>query len=147
MKAKILLLFILIFLQSCEVLEQANIKSNVPYMLKLYTPSENFLNSETQKVEYTFFNNSAKSVKSITIVLFLAPEEDSTELNEYNFELEIQTFVEPHYYIEDFICFTDLFMEVSESSFIFEYFYVSRIIYQDDSEWKDPLGSFMFASL
>ncbi|WP_027727885.1 hypothetical protein [Treponema sp. C6A8] len=135
-------------MQSCTLLKEAEKNDILPYKLKLYTNTETSFNSEETKIEYSFYNNSQKNVKSLTIVFFCNQEEENdTEDKEYNFEFTINVFVEANNYIEDFICLNEAFNEGSEPSILFEYFYVSCIVYEDDSEWNDPFGRYMFSCL
>lgn len=150
MKLKILIFVLLmeiaagILLQSCATFRD-NEKKSAPYELKAQMVIEPSLIYETAGFEFSFLNKSDKTVKALTFVFFLnSDEESSFEVFENLIKLEVNAVVEPQSFVEDCVSL-DLFLyEVPEEPYLLDYLYVSRIVYEDGSEWTDPFGVYLF---
>lgn len=130
-----------IFFSSCSM--NYAFAKNAPYALqaKMVTePSEIY---EAAGLDFTFLNKDSQKVKSITLVFFMYDEEGNPPaIGPNNAELEIFVEVEPGEFVEDCICIDQLLYEIPDEPYQLDYLYVSRILYEDGSEWRDPYGFF-----
>ena len=146
MKFKILVfvlvieIFAGILLHSCVSCGDLGTKT-VPYELKAQMVIEPSSIYDSAGLEYSFYNKSDKAVKSLTFVFFLnGDEESSFEVFENLIELEVSAVVEPQNFIEDCVSLDSFLYEVPEEPYQLDYLYVSRIVYEDGSEWTDSFG-------
>ena len=146
MKLKILIFVLLmeifagIFLQACASCGYFE-KKSAPYELKAQMVIDPSAIYEGAGLEYSFYNKSDKTVKALTFVFFLnSDEEVSFEVFENLIELEVCAFVEPQSFVEDCVSLDSFLYEVPEEPYQLDYLYVSRIVYEDGSEWTDPFG-------
>ena len=95
-----------------------------------------------------FYNNSAQPVSSFTIVFYVFDSDGSSPVKgRNNIVIKIQEEVEA-FSDYDFSLALDKYLAVSQEYeqdldnplYEIEYLYVSRIEYEDGSEWSDPFG-------
>ena len=93
----------------------------------------------------TFKNASQKNIKSFTMVFYVFDEDGASPLyarNNVVLKIDEQIPAETKY---DFSLNIDkFFYENSDGDYETEYLYVSKIAYEDDTEWTDPLGLEIF---
>ena len=88
---------------------------------------------------------SQKNIKSFTMVFYVFDEDGASPLyarNNVVLTIDEQIPAETKY---DFSLNIDkFFYENSDGEYETEYLYVSKIAYEDDTEWTDPLGLEIF---
>ena len=116
---------------------------NAPYALQAKMVTEPSAIYEAAGLDFSFLNKESQKVKSITIVFFMYDEEgNAPSIGPNNAELEIFVDVEAGELVEDCVCIDSLLYEIPEEPYQLDYLYVSRICYEDGSEWRDPYGFF-----
>lgn len=118
-------------------------KQRVPYALtaKMVTESSNVY--EVAGIDFSFLNRSGKAVKSFTMVFFMYDEDGNPPgIGNNGVKLEIQVDVAAGECEEDLISMDRFLYEIPDSPYQLDYLYVSRILYEDGSEWSDPYGMY-----
>lgn len=143
---KIFLKFsILILLSSCSTSLGINAleKRVLPYALtaKMVTEASNVY--ELAGIDFTFLNRGDKAVKSFTMVFFMYDEDGNPPgIGNNGVMLDIVVDVPEGKCEEDLVSLDRFLYEIPDSPYQLDYVYVSRIVYEDGSEWSDPFGMY-----
>lgn len=127
-----------IFIAGCNL--SAEGINKVPYELEgKFLCEENSTEYERGAVNYNFKNLSDKTVKEVYIVFYLFDEESTPLKN----NMIAATCNIPCNEDSDFFIVFDEYLsddvKVNEG-FYLDFMYASKIIYEDGSEWTDPMG-------
>ena len=139
---KILPLFLLV---SCSTSLGINAfeKKSLPYALtaRMVTDASNVY--EVAGIDFTFLNRSDKAVKSFTMVFFMYDEDGNPPaIGNNGVKIEIDVDVAAGECEDDLISLDRFMYEIPDSPYQLDYLYVSRILYEDGSEWSDPFGMY-----
>ena len=135
---KFLWICLVLFMTCCSLCA----KEKTPYVGKgefvLASESSDF---EIAGVNLYFFNKSEKAVVGFTVVFYLFDEDgEPVSTGRSNIALAVQKVIEPMAAFEETISLDKYFVTVPESEYSVDFFYVSKIVYEDGTTWKDPLG-------
>lgn len=140
-KSLVMLGFISLF-SSCQLFGVVRDKlEKIPYQIKGEFVMEESEIYENAGFYFSFYNQSEKNIKEFTVVFYLFDEEGEPPSGaRSNIVLSIETTVEGHEKLEDCISLDKYVYVVPEIPFTVDYLYVSKIMYEDGTEWTDPLG-------
>lgn len=92
-------------------------------------------------LNYWFFNNNDKNIRSFTIVFYLFDEDGNPPVStRSNIVLNQNMFVEGYANISKRIRLDYLFETLPDQEYTLDYMYVSKIEFADGTEWSDPFG-------
>ena len=135
-------IFLALFFSSCALYG----KSSAPYIVKgeMILESENIdeeQNFELGGMNVYFFNKESKPVTEFTIVFTLFDQDgEPISIGRSSIVATIRKTVDP---LTSFNCCLSLdqnLCEVPEEPYTVDYLYVSRIVYEDGSQWTDAFG-------
>lgn len=117
-----------------------------PYLVRGEMVMEDSAIYEIAGLEFSFLNKSNKAVKSFTLVFYFFDEDgNAPAVGSNNVVLEIVGNVGCGRLEEDCISLDKFLYEIPEEPYVLDYMYVSRIVYEDGSEWTDPFGVYAFS--
>lgn len=91
--------------------------------------------------EYTFHNKTEKAVSKIEFTLSLYDIDGEPVFSGDWITMERPVYVKGWEDTEDYFCI-DEFLETEEGNLFTDYFYASKIWYEDGTFWEDPFGRF-----
>ncbi len=116
-------------------------KQNPPYVVSGEMVIEDSRDYENGGFDFSFFNKSDKAVVSFTLVFYLFDEEGNPPLSgKNNITLKIAERVEPLEKLEMCVSIDRYLTYVPSEPFTADFIYVSKIIYEDGTQWSDPYG-------
>ena len=117
----------------------------VPYSITGNILQLSTIENEKYFISGTFQNSSQKDISSFTMVFYVFDEDGASPLyarNNVVMKIDARIPADTKY---DFTLNIDkYFYENSDGDYESEYLYVSKIAYDDGSEWSDPLGLEVF---
>lgn len=114
-----------------------SIRASSPYSLTGEFQSA----AEKTLLSFSLTNNSQKEIKKVEFV-FSAYDQNGEPIFGNDFQTERMSLnILPNETISDFFEISELF-DFLEEDFELDYFYVSKIYYEDGSVFEDPLGRF-----
>ena len=144
-RSVILKILALILLSSCSSNLGINAfeKKSVPYALSAKMVTDASSVYEVAGIDFSFLNRGAKAVKSFTMVFFMYDEDGNPPgIGNNGVKLEVVVDVAAGECEEDLISLDRFLYEIPDSPYQLDYLYVSRILYEDGSEWSDPYGMY-----
>ena len=118
-------------------------KKSIPYALNARMVTEKSSVYELAGVDFIFLNRSDKAVKSFTMVFFMYDEDGNPPaIGNNGVVLEIIVDVGKGECQEDLVSLDRYLYEIPDTEYQLDYLYVSRIVYEDGSEWSDPFGMY-----
>ena len=144
-KSIIIKLLPLIWLSSCSSNIGINAfeKKFVPYALSAKMVTDASSVYEVAGIDFSFLNRECKPVKSFTMVFFMYDEDgNSPGIGNNGVKLEVVVDVAAGEWEEDLISIDRFLYEIPDTPYQLDYLYVSRIVYEDGSEWSDPFGMY-----
>ncbi len=97
--------------------------------------------SDRMAYGYGFKNNSEKSVVKVELVLSLYDSDGEPVFDTDWITVEVPLFTEPGTVTQDQIDLSPYITDLPED-FATDYFYASKIWYQDGTLWQDPYGRY-----
>lgn len=138
---KIGVLICLLCLMSCSLYS----KNQLPYAVSGEMTTEDSSLYELGGINLSFYNKSEKKIKKFVVVFFLFDEDGNSPLvGRNNVVLSITSEIEPEKNFEHCVSLDQFLCEVPEEPYLVDYLYVSEIVYEDGSCWKDPFGMYAF---
>lgn len=140
--SKILLSMIVFFCVGCKSF--GNTKT--PYIIS----GEFVCGDETQGysicgIQLNVFNKSEQEIKNLTVVFYLFDSDgEPVDTGNNNFVLSVDVSIPPKDSNEFCISLDDFMTSMPEEKYFVDYLYLSKISYEDGSEWSDPFGMMMF---
>ena len=137
--------FLLIFLSSCSSNLGINAfeKKSLPYALSARMVTDASSVYEVAGIDFSFLNREKKAVKSFTMIFFMYDEDGNPPgIGNNGIKLEILVDIAAGECEEDLISIDQFLYEIPDIPYQLDYLYVSRILYEDGSEWRDPFGMY-----
>ena len=132
--------FALCSLLCCRTTQVKQVKS-APYAVSVRSTLEHADGIPSPGIAFTFFNAAALTVKSFTIVFFVCNEdEDSLSTDSHCVIVHCDELVEAGEEYQGFVELDEYGAEPPDEPYRIESFYVSMIVYDDGSRWKDRFG-------
>lgn len=136
---------LLILLTSCSSGFSATAfeKKSIPYGISAKMVIEPSNVYEIAGVDFTFLNKADKGVKAFTLMFFMYDEDgDPPGIGNNGVSLEILVDIEKGAREDDIVSLDQFLYEIPDIPYQLDYVYVSRIVYDDGSEWRDPFGMY-----
>lgn len=139
---KIILICLCTFFFGCS----AFAKEKAPYI----AGGDFVLDSETSDfqvagIELYFYNRSDKAVKEFTVVFYLFDEDgEPISTGKSNIVLTVKKEIPAESAFKQSVSLDKYFLVVPDYQYSVEYLYVSSIVYEDGTTWKDPFGMMAF---
>lgn len=113
-----------------------------PYLIKgemvMDSDSEDY---EIAGINLSFKNLEKKTVSELTVVFFMFDEDgEPVSFRKGNMVLTIKKNIASGEYCQFCVSLDKYLTEIPEEPYFIDYLYVSEIVYEDESTWKDPLG-------
>ena len=136
---KLIILSAFFLLSSCKDFSFCDEK--VPYLIKAELDMGESTEFDIAGLNLYFLNRSEKQVSEITIVFYMFDEDgEPASLCRSNIVLSVKENVAAGTSIETCLNLDSFFTYIPEEQYTADYIYVSRIVYEDGSEWKDSFG-------
>ena len=121
-------------------------RESVPYVIdaqmEMSDESESY---EIAGIDLYFFNKDEKPVKELTVVFYLFDGDGEPVFSaRSNISLCIQKVVPPQEGVRMTVSLDPYLYEIPEELYSVDYLYISRIVYEDGSDWSDPYGLMVF---
>ena len=134
---KIFLFSFIFTFSSCSVFAD----QQIPYLIGGEMVMEASTDYELAGFDFTFVNKSEKAIKSFTFIFFIYDQDGNIPaVGRNNLVINLNASLESGEVLKTCIPLDDYLYEIPEDVYQIDYLYVSKIIYQDGSEWTDPLG-------
>lgn len=121
-------------------------KNNAPYIIKgeMILEAENVeeeQNFEIGGLQVYFFNKENKPVTEFTIVFSLFDQDgEPLSMGRSTIVASVKKIIEPFTSFNCCLSLDQNLCEVPEEPYVVDYLYVSRIVYEDGSQWNDAFG-------
>lgn len=120
-------------------------ENGAPYQISGKMVTEDSCDYENAGFDFEFYNRSEKNVAGFTIVFFLFDEDgNSPILGRNNIVLQIDERVNAMDSFESCVSIDQYLTSIPEEPYIVDFLYVSAIVYEDGTQWKDSFGFYGF---
>ncbi|MDY5124392.1 MAG: hypothetical protein SPE59_11425 [Treponema sp.] len=134
-------LFCLFIFMSCSLYSN----TQLPYGISGEMTIEDSSIYELGGIYLKMYNKALKKISRFTVVFFLFDEEgNSPLLGRNNVVLNITSDIESEKMFEHCVSLDQFLSEVPEEPYLVDFLYVSEIVYEDGSCWRDPFGMYAF---
>ncbi|MCR4742533.1 MAG: hypothetical protein K5866_06665 [Treponema sp.] len=136
-KIKSLLLLFIFTLSSCSLFAD----SQIPYLIEGEMLMEASSDYEIAGFDITFVNKGDKAISSFTFVFFIYDQDGNIpSIGRNNIVMTVDARLGQGQVLKSCLPLDDYLYEIPEEAYQIDYLYVSKIIYEDGSEWSDPMG-------
>lgn len=136
------LIFVSFFILSCSVFSQ----ESVPYVINgNFVMEDGASDYSICGVDFYLLNKSSKEIKKINVVFYLF-DKDGEPAYECRSKIsgEIEKRIEAGGESNFCMCLDSFMNLVPSEPLLVDYLYLSKIEYEDGSQWEDPYGLFVF---
>lgn len=136
-----------IFFLFCVLFSSCNLFANekIPYLISGEMVLDSSSKYNAAGFDFCFINKSEKNVKNFTIVFYIFDEDGNPPaMGRNNIVINVKSNVLANESFENCVSMDSFLYEIPEEPYEIDYLYVSRIVYEDDSEWNDSFGLYAF---
>lgn len=128
---------LILFFSGCQL----SAKENSPYIISGEMLIEESKDYEIAGLDLYVYNKLEKNISSFTVVFFLFDSEGNAPEGGKNVVvLTVTTEIEGKNSLKACINLDKYMREIPEEPYQIDYIYLSKIVYDDGTEWNDPLG-------
>lgn len=138
--------FTALFLFGCCSITNPESVEKIPYMAEgRMEMEENSADYEVAGLDFFFMNKSDSDVTEMTLVFFLFDKDgEPVSGGKSNIVMTVKENVPANTSLRCSLCLDKYFSIVPDEVYTVDYFYISKIVYDDGSVWSDPFGMCAF---
>lgn len=136
-------IFTMFFLFMCMLFSgcQLSAKENSPYIISGEMVTEDSSDYEIAGLDFYLYNKMEKNITSFTVVFFLFDSDGNAPEGSKNIVvLTVTTEIDAKSSLRACINLDKYMTEIPDEPYQIDYIYLSKIVYEDGSEWNDPFG-------